>query len=132
MSPYRVVNGDEFARLIEHMRISVPSSIRESERTLAERDEIIAEAEEEARRIIQEANTRARSMLSDNALVQAAQREAERIVMSSKEQADEHSRSADAYATEVLEELAEKLRIISQQVDNGIRILQEKSPVARE
>ncbi|MCB0046385.1 MAG: hypothetical protein KDD92_13240 [Caldilineaceae bacterium] len=132
MSPYRVVNGDEFARLIEHMRISVPSSIRESERTLAERDEILAEAEEEARRIIQEANTRARSMLSDNALVQAAQREAERIVMSSKEQADEHSRSADAYATEVLEELAEKLRIISQQVDNGIRILQEKSPVARE
>ncbi len=130
MSPYRVVNGDEFARLIEHMRISVPSSIRESERTLAERDAILAEAEAEAERILQEAHARARNMLSESALVQAAQREADRIVTSGQEQAERHAHAADAYATDVLEELAEKLRIISQQVDNGIRMLKENSPAA--
>mgnify|MGYP001819712324 CR=1 FL=1 len=127
MSPYRMVNGDEFARIIEHMRISVPSSIRESERTLAERDAILADAEAEAERIVHEAQERARALMSENSLVQSAQREADRIIANSKEAAQEHARAADAYATEVLHELAEKLRIISQQVDNGIEMLAENT-----
>ena len=130
MSPYRIVNADEFARLIEHMRISVPSSIRESERTLAERDQILHDARVEAEQIIQQARERAREILSEDALVQAAQREADRIVHKGQEEAQRHAQAADAYATSVLEELAEKLQVISKQVDNGIRMLQENSPTA--
>ena len=128
MSSYRVVNADEFARLIEHMRISVPSSIRESERTLADRDAILADAEAEAEQILQQAHERVREMLSENSLIQAAQREADRIVANGQAEASRHAQSADVYATQVLEELAEKLRVISQQVDNGIRMLQENAP----
>lgn len=107
------------------MRISVPSSIRESERTLAERDAIIANAHAEGQEVVTQAQQRAREILSDNALVQAAQREADRIVFDSREQAAHHEREADRYATEVLEGLAEKLAIVTRQVDNGIRMLQD-------
>ncbi len=127
MSPYRVVNADEFSQLIERMRISVPSSIRESERTLAERDAIIAEAQNEAKNIIAQAHGRAQELLSENALVQAAHREADRIIANSRNEAMRHAQEADRYATEVLEELAKKLDIITQQVDNGIRMLQERA-----
>ncbi len=130
MSPYRVVNADEFARLIEHMRISVPSSIRESERTLAERDQILQDARAEAEQIVQQAREHTRDILSEDALVQAAQREADRIVQKGQEEAQRHAQAADAYATGVLEELAEKLAVITQQVDNGIRMLQENSPTS--
>ena len=124
-SSQRVVDADEFSQLIERMRISVPSSIRESERTLAERDAIIADARNEAQALVSEAQQRAREVLSDDALVQAAQREADRIVFDSREKAAQHAREADRYATDVLEELAEKLAIVTRQVDNGIRMLQD-------
>jgi len=127
LSSQRIVNADEFSQLIERMRISVPSSIRESERTLAERDAIIADAHAEAQKVIEQANQRAREILSDNSLVQAAQREADRIIFDSREQASHHAKEADRYATGVLEELAEKLNIVSRQVENGIRMLQDSA-----
>lgn len=129
MSPYRVVNADEFSQLIERMRISVPSSIRESERTLAERDAIIAEAQTEAKNIVAQAHGRAQEILSESALVQAAHREADRIIANSRSEAARHAQEADRYATEVLEELAKKLDIITQQVDNGIHMLQDRAGV---
>ena len=58
------------------------------------------------------------------------QPEADRIVHKGQEEAQRHAQAADAYATGVLEELAEKLQVISKQVDNGIRMLQENSPTA--
>ena len=51
LSSYRMVNADEFGQLLEHLRINVPSSIRESERMLAERDKILSEARSEALRM---------------------------------------------------------------------------------
>ena len=48
LSRYRMVDAGEFGKMLERMRITVPSSIKESERTLAERDAILAEAHQEA------------------------------------------------------------------------------------
>ena len=54
------------------MRINVPSSIRESERTVAERDRIIAAANTEAERIVQQARQDAIDILSERSLVTTA------------------------------------------------------------
>ena len=124
LSGLRVINADEFAQLLERMRINVPSSIRESERTLAERDAILAEAHGEAERILAEAQEQAREMLSRESLMLAAQHEADRIVDESRASASRRIEEADRYATKVLEDLAQKLAVISQQVNNGILLLQ--------
>ena len=131
LTPYRVIDGEEFGQLLERMRINVPSSIRESERTLAERDNILAEAEEEAAQILEEARQRARELLSGDSMVIAARQEADRILEESRLLAKRRPDEADEYATNVLQDLAEKLRIISQQVDNGIRMLQSDENEAR-
>lgn len=127
LSSYRMVNAEEFAQLLEHLRINVPSSIRESERMLAERDKILSEARSEALRMVEEAQRHARELISDNALVEAAEQEAYRIIETSRQMARQRTAEADEYATNVLRQLGQRLDVISQQVGNGIKMLEENS-----
>jgi hypothetical protein len=127
-SPYRLVRTREMEQLIERMRINVPSSIRESEKTLQERDKILAEARQEADRVIQQAKQQAMEMLSERSLLETAQSEAERIVDDSRELARRRAEEADAYTLQVLQELAQRLHGVLQQVENGIHVMQENRP----
>lgn len=123
LSSLRVIDANEFAQLIERMRISVPSSIMESERTLAQRDHILAEAEAEAERMVQQAKQRAMEIISQEAVMQTARNEAERILEESRAAAHRRAAEADRYAIQVLEDLAQKLQVTTKQVDNGIQLM---------
>ena len=118
-----MIDANEFAQLIERMRINVPSSIMESERTLAERDRILTDAHAEYERIIQQARQKALELLSDDAVVIAARQEAERILEDSRLAAKRRAEEADRYAIQVLEDLAQKLQVITKQVDNGVQLM---------
>lgn len=122
-SSYRLVRARDIEHLLERMRINVPSSIRESERTISERDRIIAEAQAEAERIVQDARRRATEMLSERSLVTAAQTEADRIVDEGKEIARRRAEEADQYAAQVLQGLSSQLLHLNQQVENGLDLL---------
>jgi hypothetical protein len=132
LSSQRLVDANEFAQLLERLRISVPSSIMESERTLAERDRIIADAEAEARRMLAQAKQRAAEMVSSESLVVLARKEAERVVEESKLAARRRTEEADAYAVQVLEDLAAKLAVIAKQVDNGLQIMRTRHAADRQ
>jgi hypothetical protein len=125
LSAYRLVRARDVEQLLERMRITVPSSIRESERTLAERDRIMNEARAEAERIIQQARQQAMEMLSEKALIATAQAEADRIILEGKEIARRRTEEADGYAVQVLQELAQRLHALMQQVNNGIELMQD-------
>lgn len=127
LSRYRMIDAEEFGQILERMRISVPSSIRESERTLVERDNILAQARKEADKIIQEARDIAADMLSDNSLVVMARQESQRIIDDGHEVARQRTSEADGYATQVLQELHDKLSSISSQVENGITVMTQSS-----
>lgn len=125
MSSLRMVDYAQFRDELERLRVSVPSSIMESERTLQERDRILAAAEAEATRVVEQARRRANDILSNDAMVSAARQEAERLMVNAEAMAKSRRDEADRYAARVLEELAEKLRIISKQVDNGLDLLRQ-------
>ncbi|GIK74810.1 MAG: hypothetical protein BroJett021_37980 [Chloroflexota bacterium] len=125
MSSLRMVDYNAAKEVIERLRVNVPGSIIESERMLQERDRILEAAEAEAVRIIEQAKRRAQEILNNDALVSAARQEAERIIVDSQRSAQQRRDEADRYAARVLEELAEKLRIITKQVDNGLELLRQ-------
>lgn len=125
MSSLRMVDYGAAQQVIERLRVNVPSSIIESERMLQERDRILEAAEGEAARMVEQAKRRTQEILSNDALVAAARQEAERIIVDSQRAAQQRRDEADLYAARVLEELAEKLRIISKQVDNGLDLLRQ-------
>ena len=110
----------------------MPSSIVESERTLAERERILAEAEAERNRIIAQARQKANEMLSADALVAMARREAQRIQedghVSARQQADQ----ADSYTAEVLEDLAARLSHWTKEVDSGLTWLKDRREARRQ
>jgi hypothetical protein len=124
-SSYRLVRAPEVEQLLERMRITVPSSIRESERTLADRDRIMNEARSEADRIIQHARQQAMEMLSERSLIATAQAEADRIINEGKDIARRRTEEADTYAVQVLQDLSQRLQGITQQVTNGIDVMLE-------
>ena len=126
LSSQRIVDANELGQLIERLRISVPSSIMESERTLAERERILADADAEAKRIIGQAKQRASEILSTDALVVMARKEATRMVEDAQATSRQRTEEADFYATQVLEDLAAKLTLISKQVDNGLQMMRGK------
>ena len=119
------MRASDVEQLLERMRITVPSSIRESERTLAERDRIMYDARAEADRIIQQAQQQAMEMLSEKSLLAAAQAEADRIILEGKEIARRRTEEADTYAVQVLQDLAGRLQGMMQQVNNGLELMQD-------
>ena len=125
MSSLRMVEYAQFRQALERLRVSVPSSITESERTLQERDRILEAAEAEAARVVEGARRRANDLLRDDALVAAARQEGERLLVNAEATAQQRRDEADRYAARVLEELAEKLRIVTKQVDNGLDLLRQ-------
>jgi vacuolar-type H+-ATPase subunit H len=120
-----VVNEEECLRLIDQMRISVPSAIKESERMIAERDRIMAEARTRAEGILDQAEEEAMHMVSQHFVVQEARREAEHIVNLGEQEAMRLIQEAEDYALNVLRELVEKLGSSLRQAENGIQAIEE-------
>jgi vacuolar-type H+-ATPase subunit H len=118
-----VIDANEAAHLLDRMRINVPSAIMESERTLSDRDLILQDARTEAERILHQARQRAAELLSDQAIVNAAQQEANRLIEEGRMTAQLRADEADQYAMQVLEDLAQKLQSITKQVDNGVQVM---------
>jgi vacuolar-type H+-ATPase subunit H len=120
-----VVNEEECLRLIDQMRISVPSAIKESERMIGERDRIMAEAHTRAEGILDQAEEEALHMVSQHFVVQEARREAEHIVNLGEQEAMRLIQEAEDYALNVLRELVEKLGSSLRQAENGIQAIEE-------
>lgn len=120
-----IVNEEECLRLIDQMRISVPSAIKESQRMIAERDRILAEAQAQADAILAQAQHDAAEMVNQHFIVAEARREAQRIVDLGHEEAMRLVHDAEEYALNVLQELVEQLTGSLQQAQNGIRAIEE-------
>jgi len=132
MSSLRMVEYAQFRQALERLRVSVPSSIMESERTLAERERILGEAETEAKRIVAQARQRANEILSQDGLVAMARKEADRIVDEGRQQARMRAEEADAYSVEKLQEIDNTLKRMQAEVENGLQLLRGRArPSAR-
>ncbi len=131
-----MVSEDECMRLIDQMRISVPSAIKESVRMVAERDRILDEARAEAESIVEQARQHAVEMIHQDAVTQEARREAERIVARSRSEADELVKrsqgeanglilDAEEYTVDTLQRLVDQLSSVVVQARNGIQAIEE-------
>lgn len=121
-----VVNGEECLRLIDQMRISVPSAIKEGERMLAERDRILGEARAEAQRLQEESRQRAQNLVTEESIVAMAQSEADRILEEGAVNAERMVHEAENYVLHLLSQLADDLNGALRQVENGIGAVQSQ------
>lgn len=119
-SKFTMIDEERALELIDQMRISIPEEIEKSSRVLAQRDRILAQANEEAARILQNAREQGVQLLDREATVQAASSRAANIVEQARQQAEGITAEADQYVVETLARLEQQLARAMSVVRNGI------------
>lgn len=118
-----LIDRDRCFDLINQMRVSIPEEIKKGRRVQQERERVIAQAKEEAERIVDLARRRAAEMFTDREVVSQAGRGAEGTVDRARSHALEVKSGADDYAMSVLRELEEHLADQLTTIRNGISAL---------
>ncbi|MFZ6021400.1 MAG: ATP synthase F0 subunit B [Chloroflexota bacterium] len=121
-----MVDEDRMLDLIDQMRVSIPEEIKKAQQILAQRDRILAQAQEEANRTIQLAREKAEQMIERDAIIQAAHARAEQIIQQARLETETTKRDADEYVLESLSRLEVELEKMLNQVRNGVRALQSE------
>lgn len=121
-----MVDEDRMLDLIDQMRVSIPEEIKKAQQILAQRDRILAQAQEEANRTIQLAREKAEQMIERDAIIQAAHARAEQIIQQARLETETTKHDADEYVLESLSRLEVELEKMLNQVRNGVRALQSE------
>jgi vacuolar-type H+-ATPase subunit H len=119
-SKFTMVDEEIALEIIDQMRISIPEEIEKAARILAQRDRVLAEANEQAARILQEARSKGMEMLDQDVSVQAAQNRAANIIEEARQKATRITSDADGYVMQVLGKLEQNLLKNLNTVRNGI------------
>jgi cell division septum initiation protein DivIVA len=121
-----VVDEDKMLELIDQMRIAIPEEVKKAQQVMAQRDRVMAQAQEEANRTLQLAREKADQMIQKDMVMQEAQRRADQIVSQGRAEAEATRADADNYVVDTLMQLQEQIAKMSNQVSNGIRMVQEE------
>jgi vacuolar-type H+-ATPase subunit H len=121
-----LVDEDEFLRLIDQMRISMPQEIKQAQQIQQDREQIIAQAQERAEYIIALAKDQADRLVGEHELLKRAQAEREAILAQATREAETIKTQADGYALDVLEDLGHNLDSFQTTVRNGIEMLNRR------
>lgn len=147
------MNTDDIQDLLSKIRAILPEEIKTAEMILKRRDDIYLEAQSRADRIISEAQNTAASILSESELIRAVREKAAKIQEQVKESCEEMKNKAaeeaealkrsayqesartkegaQAYAEQVLNNLAQDIDQIHRIVKNGQDYLAQQKTAAR-
>ncbi len=122
-----VVDENSFMDIIDQMRISIPDEIKKAQQVIAQKDRILAQAQEEANRTVALAREKSEKMVEKSEVYQAAQVKIEELTEQARIESAKTQDEADRYVVETLGGLERELKHVLQQVQNGIKSLQPKS-----
>ncbi|MFI1798602.1 cell division initiation protein [Streptomyces sp. NPDC020379] len=97
MSASCVVNRAELLALLEEVRAALPDSLARAEELIGGRERLVADAREEAERIIESARAHRGSLISHTEVARQSQEEADRILAEARREAEEIRAEADDY-----------------------------------
>jgi hypothetical protein len=120
-----IVDEDRMLELIDQMRISIPEEVKKAQQVVAQRDRVMAQAQEEANRTLDIARQKADQFIQKDTIVQEAQRRAEQILAQARADAEATRIDADNYVVDNLMQLQDQLARLTNQVNNGVRTVQE-------
>jgi hypothetical protein len=121
-----VIKDDDFFRITHRIRELLPSELAEARQLLEKREAILKNAQEEHRRILESAERRMEEMVSQEQVVVAAQREAERVIDRAKVEGETVKRDALLYTSELLEDMEKQFQQTLQTVAKGKQFIESE------
>jgi F0F1-type ATP synthase membrane subunit b/b' len=120
------VDEDRMLDIIDQMRIAIPEEVKKAQQLLSQRDRVMAQAQEEANRTLDIAREKADGLVKKDGIVQEAERRAEQILGQARADAEATRHEADDYVIDTLGRLQDELNRSINQVNNGIRALEDE------
>ena len=122
-----MVEEEQFLALVDQLRIAVPREIKQAQRVIREREIIIAEAQNDASRILDAAKKKAEYIVSNEGLLNEARQQSELILQTSEENRKRAFGEIDFYAIDqfnlVEDALADGLALIDKAVRETVQAL---------
>ncbi len=115
-----IVDEDRILEIVDQMRISIPDEVKKAQQVIAQRDRVLAQAQEEANRTIGMAKQKVDELMGRDAIVQAAQTRSEQILAQARVDAESIRSEADDYIINALAALEGELNRLLGQARNGI------------
>jgi hypothetical protein len=132
MTKLTMIDEERALEIIDQMRISIPEEVDKANRVLNQRDRLLAQANEEAARIIDLAKEKSETLIQRDAITQAAQNRAANIIEQARQEAETIRSDADVYVMEVLREFETHLLKTLTVVRNGINKIQQDRDASRQ
>ena len=96
-----VVPKDELYDLLDELRLRTPDEIKRYQKMIANKDAILADAEQKANAMLQEAQDKMDALVSENEIMQQAYVQADQVVQQAYAQADQIIASAQNDADQI-------------------------------
>ncbi len=116
-----VVNKDELYERVDELKLRIPEEIQRCQKIIERKDDILRVAEENARKIIESAQTQAQAMVSESEVIRNAYSqandfiartndEAANVLRNASDEAEQIKTGAYVYAKDMLDQIAEILQ----------------------
>ena len=121
-----IVDEDRMLDIIDQMRVTIPDEIKKAQQLLAQRDRMLAQAQEEANRTLAIAREKGEKIIDQDSVVEAAKERSAAIIVQAERESENIRKDADSYTLQTLADLELELERVLGQVRNGVRALQDE------
>ena len=104
-----MIDRDEFLKMVQDMRLSLPDNIKNAEWVANHKQEILMEAQKQSDVILSEAEKKIKLMVDENEIAKMAKTEADNIKTSAQKNAKEIRLGSKEYADAIMEKLENDL-----------------------
>ncbi len=122
-----IIERDKAIELINEIKNSLPSSIAESKRLVAARDEFIGNAKREAESLRRNAEERAHAMVEEQEVMRVARASSAEIIATAEARSRELRRISNAYVDEIMRKTEESLASSLTTIRNAHSAFQQQS-----
>lgn len=104
-----IVSSEEVYDIIDQIQDAMPAEVRQAKNIVADRKQIITEANRESENIIRAAEERKKVMLNQSEIVREAQAKAKEIIEDAKQKSAEIRKAANVYVDSIMKRTEESL-----------------------
>lgn len=119
-----MIDREEIYDILDQMRSTIPEEIKQARWIVKERQDMLAEAKQEAERVLHDAQQRAEQLAAETEIVRLAERNAQQIMEDARDREREVRLGAEDYADDVLGNLELNLERFLAAVRRGRERLQ--------
>lgn len=99
------VSAEEIRALIDEVRISLPKEIKQSKLIVEDRNNILLDAKQNAKTIIENAQRQAKHLIEEEEIKKQAKKQAAQIILNARTQAAQLRKTTNKYVMELLSKI---------------------------